>query len=183
MAYDTKQIVRNPLGRPPKYRPEYAQQLIDFFENAAIDEYKDQPILNDKGEETGESLRVLVKKGFFPTLARFAVSCGVCQITLRNWAEAKDIDDVTPLYPEFFTAYRQAQSMQEVVLAEGYTSGQWANPGFGALIAKNLTVWRDKQEIEQNVNANVKQEIAATVQVGGLAEKLAKLAGKANDEG
>lgn len=73
--------------------------------------------------------------------------------------------------------------MQEVVLAEGYTSGQWANPGFGALIAKNLTVWRDKQEIEQNVNANVKQEIAATVQVGGLAEKLAKLAGKANDEG
>lgn len=175
MAYDTKQIVRNPLGRPPKYRPEYAQQLIDFFENAPVDEYEDR-------EVDGTTVRVLVKKGFFPTLARFAVSCGVDQNTLRNWAEAKDMDDVTPLYPDFFRAYRQAQSMQEVVLAEGYTSGQWANPGFGALIAKNLTVWKDKQEVEQNVNANVKAEVEATVKVGGLAEKLAKLAGKTGND-
>ena len=158
MAYDTKQIVRNPLGRPPKYRPEYAQQLIDFFENAPLDEYEER-------EVDGVTERVLVKKGYFPTLARFAVSCGVCQITLRNWAEAKDMDDVTPLYPEFFTAYRQAQSMQEVVLAEGYTSGQWANASFGALIAKNLTTWKDKQELEQNVNANVKQEIKVEAKV------------------
>ena len=158
MAYDTKQIVRNPLGRPPKYRPEYAQQLIDFFENAPLDEYEDR-------EVAGGTERVLVKRGFFPTLARFAVSCGVCQITLRNWAEAKDIDGETPLYPDFFTAYRLAQSMQEVVLAEGYTSGQWANASFGALIAKNLTVWKDKQELEQNVNANVKQEIKVEAKV------------------
>ena len=158
MAYDTKQSVRNPLGRPPKYRPEYAQQLIDFFENAPIDEYEDRKV-------EGGTERVLVKRGFFPTLARFAVSCGVCQITLRNWAEAKDMDDVTPLYPEFFTAYRQAQAMQEVVLAEGYTSGQWANASFGALIAKNLTTWKDKQELEQNVNANVKQEIKVEAKV------------------
>lgn len=175
MAYDTKQIVRNPLGRPPKYRPEYAQQLIDFFENAPLDEYEDR-------EVDGVMTRVLVRKGFFPTLARFAVSCGVCQITLRNWAEAKDMDDVTPLYPEFFTAYRQAQAMQEVVLAEGYTSGQWANASFGALIAKNLTTWKDKQELEQNVKADVKQEVSGSIAVGGLAEKLAKVARKASDD-
>ena len=175
MAYDTKQIVRNPLGRPPKYRPEYAQQLIDFFENAPLDEYEDR-------EVDGVMTRVLVRKGFFPTLARFAVSCGVCQITLRNWAEAKDMDDVTPLYPEFFRAYRQAQSMQEVVLAEGYTSGQWANASFGALIAKNLTTWKDKQELEQNVKADVKQEVSGSIAVGGLAEKLAKVARKASDD-
>ena len=171
MAYDTKQIVRNPLGRPPKYRPEYAQQLIDFFENAPLDEYEDVVV-------DGVKTRVLVKKGYFPTLARFAVSCGVCQITLRNWAEAKDIDGETPLYPDFFTAYRQAQSMQEVVLAEGYTSGQWANASFGALIAKNLTTWKDKQELEQNVKAEVKSEGTLAVKVGGLADKVAKLKGK-----
>ena len=168
MAYDTKQIVRNPLGRPPKYRPEYAQQLIDFFENAPLDEYEEVVV-------DGVKTRVLVKKGYFPTLARFAVSCGVCQITLRNWAEAKDIDGETPLYPDFFTAYRQAQSMQEVVLAEGYTSGQWANASFGALIAKNLTTWKDKQELEQNVKAEVKSEGTLAVKVGGLAEKLAEV--------
>lgn len=175
MGYDTKQIVRNPLGRPPKYRPEYAQQLIDFFENAPVDEYEDQV------QDQGPPLRVLVRKGFFPTLARFAVSCGVCQVTLRNWAEAKDIDGETPLYPEFFAAYRQAQSMQEVVLAEGYTSGQWANASFGALIAKNLTTWKDKQEVEQNVKAEVAATVDANVKVGGLAEKLAKLK-EAQDE-
>lgn len=172
MAYDIKQVVKNPLGRPPKYRPEYAQQLVDFFENAPVDEYEDRPIPGGDGATE----RVLVRKGFFPTLARFAVMCGVCQITLRNWAEAKDIDDVSPLRPEFFTAYRQAQSMQEVVLAEGYTSGQWANPGFGALIAKNLTVWKDKHEVDQTVQQTVQAEV--TVKESGLAEKLAKLAAK-----
>lgn len=38
--------------------------------------------------------------------------------------------------------------------------------------------WRDRQDVEQTVNANVKAEVEATVQVGGLADKLAKLAKK-----
>ena len=152
MAFDKTRVVRQPLGRPSSYRVEYAQQLVNFFENAAIDEYEDR-------EVDGQMTKVLVRKGFFPTLARFATMCGVDQNTLRNWANAKDMDD-TPLHPEFFRAYSLAQSLQEVVLAEGYTSGQWVNPGFGALIAKNLTTWKDKQEIESQVT----QTVAMTTQ-------------------
>lgn len=109
----------------------------------------------------------------FPTLSRFATFCGVNQNTLRNWADAKDIDD-TPLYPAFFRAYYAAQDYQEAYLTEGYAAGIYANPGFGALIAKNLLSWKDKQEIEQNVTATVD----ATVAVSSLADKLARIKAK-----
>lgn len=167
MAFDRKSVVRQPLGRPSSYRPEYAQQLIDYFEAPAFP----QTIIN----EAGEPVQVT---GLFPTLARFATFCGVNQNTLRNWADAKDMDD-TPLFPEFFRAYYLVQAYQEAHLTEGYSSGAYANPGFGALIAKNLLAWKDKQEVESTVT----QTTDLTVSVGGsLAETLAKAKAKAGVE-
>ena len=155
MAFNGKRIIRQPLGRPTSYRPEYATQLMEFFETASEDEYKDDP-------ETGDP--VLVKRGIFPTLARFATFVGVSQITLRNWADAKDMDD-TPLFPEFFTAYYTVKDFQEACLTEGYTSGRYANPGFGALIAKNLLAWKDKTEVESQVTQTVDMTTRSRVEI------------------
>lgn len=154
MAFVKERIIKHTLGRPTKYRPEYAAQLIEFFETAATPEYDTK--------ENGE--RVLVREGFFPTLARFATYCGVLQQTLRNWADAKDIDG-SPLYPEFFTAYYTAQNYQEAEMAEGYMSGRWTNASFGALIAKNLLAWKDKQEIESKVEANVQSNVTQKIEI------------------
>lgn len=161
MAFDKTRVVRQPLGRPSSYRVEYAQQLIDYFEAAAMD----TPL------EEGQ-VRL------FPTLARFATFCGVSQETLRNWADAKDMDD-TPLYPEFFVAYYAVKSYQEAYLTEGYAAGIYANPGFGALIAKNLLAWKDKQEIESQVTqtSNVTVDVASS-----LTDVLAKAKARAERE-
>lgn len=161
MAFDKKQVVRQPLGRPPKYRPEYAQQLIDFFET-----YGEDQVLEDG----------TVVPGRMPTLARFATMVGVTQNTLRNWADAQDEFAGGHLYPEFFVAYYQAAEYQAAAMTEGYTSGRFANPGFGVLIAKNLLAWRDKMDVEQTVEARVEQNTNVTV--SGLSEKLAALKGK-----
>ena len=161
--FDKEKVVRQPLGRPPKYRPEYAQQLIDFFETYG----------EDQVQPDGS-----VVPGRMPTLARFATMVGVTQITLRNWADAIDSFTDERMYPDFFTAYYQAAEYQAAAMTEGYTSGRFANPGFGVLIAKNLLAWRDKLDVESTVEANVKQTVEQTVHVSGLKEKLDALKGK-----
>lgn len=165
MAFVKDRVVKQPLGRPSLYRPEYAEQLIEFFETAEIPEK----------DADGR----IVREGFFPTLARFATYCGVTQITLRNWANAKDIDDVTPLHPEFFTAYSKAREYQEASMSEGYMSGRWQNPGFGALIAKNLLAWKDKQEVESTVTQTTDMTVNVT---SSLADTLAKVKAKTSKE-
>ena len=166
--FDKKKVVRQPLGRPPKYRPEYAQQLIDFFETYGEDHVR----------EDGT-----VIPGRMPTLSRFATMVGVTQETLRNWADATDDFSGGSLYPEFFAAYYQAKEYQAAAMTEGYTSGRFANPGFGVLIAKNLLAWRDKMDVESTVEANVKQQVEQRVHVSGLAEKLEALKGKDDSTG
>lgn len=151
------------VGRPTSYQPEYAQMLIDFFSRPAWD-------------VPGPDNTVI--EGFFPTLAGFCWEIGCTQTTLRNWAYAKDIDD-TPMWPEFLTAYEAAKERQEQIFTLGYLKGKYANPAIGALVAKNLMNWRDKQELESTVT----QTTDLTVSVGStLAETLAKAKAKAGVE-
>lgn len=161
-------VVRQPLGRPSSYRVEYAQQLLDYFEQPAFPTKVRQP----DGSE-------VVIAGKFPTLAAFSNMVGVTQNTLRNWADAKDMDDVTPLFPEFFRAYYKARDYQEQYLLEGYTSGAYQNPGFAALIAKNLLAWKDKQDVETVSTVSVAAHV--THEVPGLTDRFAAFDAKKAD--
>ena len=167
-----QRIVRQPLGRPSSYRTEYAAQLIEYFEQPAYDRVE---MVWDEEQKKEVPKQIY---GVFPTLARFSTMVGVTQETLREWADKKDIDDVTPLYPEFSAAYYKVRAYQEAYLTEGYASGAYSNPGFGALIAKNILAWKDKteQEVSSTVNANVKADVS--VAVSGLASRLEFLEGK-----
>lgn len=148
------------VGRPTSYRPAYAQQLIDYFDRPAW----------DTTDAEGN-----VVEGYFPTLAGFCCEIRVNQMTLRGWAYAKDMDG-DPLWPEFLAAYEYAKEKQEQVFTQGYMRGKYTSPTIGALIAKNLMDWRDKQEIESQVT----QTSEVTVNAGaGLAEVLAKAKAKA----
>lgn len=147
-------------GRPNTYRPEYAQMLTDYFSRPAW----------DTTDADGN-----VTEGYFPTLAGFCWEIKVTQATLLNWVNAKDMDD-TPLYPELFEAYKGAKDRQEQTFAQGYMRGKYFNPAIGALVAKNLMNWRDKQELESTVT----QTTEMTVSVGSsLSEVLAKGRAKA----
>jgi hypothetical protein len=106
-------------GRPPKYRKEFVDQLLDYF---------NQPV------------------GQFPTLARFAAMIGVSRETLHDWATAKNPDG-THRNPPFSDAYKRAKALQEANLVEGAMTGVY-NPTFSIFTAKNVLGWRDKVEQE-----------------------------------
>lgn len=125
-------------GRPPKYRDEFADQLIEFFNQPPT---REVTVRDKQGNETTQVL-----PGFFPTMARFAANIGVCRDTLHDWAHAKDLEG-KPRHPRFSDAYKRAKALQEANLVEGTITGAY-NSTFAIFTAKNVLGWRDKVEQE-----------------------------------
>ena len=125
-------------GRPPKYRDEFADELITFFNQPPT---RDVTVRDKQGNESTQVL-----PGFFPTMARFAANIGVCRDTLHDWAHAKDVNG-DPRHPRFSDAYKRAKAFQEANLVEGTIAGAY-NSTFAIFTAKNVLGWRDKVEQE-----------------------------------
>lgn len=117
-----------PAGRPTKYKPEYADELIKFFE----------------AEDA---------KGEFPTLENFACHLGVYSGTLRNWANEED-EAGNLKHPEFFTAYKRAKDYQHKALVSGGLQGRF-HGSFAIFTAKNVLGWRDQTDHNVNATLNV----------------------------
>lgn len=128
-----------PAGRPTKYRPEYVDQMLEFFSQAPT---REVTVRDAKGNERTEIL-----PGQFPTLARFATNIGVVKDTLLEWSQARD-ENGELKHPEFSVAYKKAKELQEANLVEGTIAGAY-NSTFAIFTAKNVLGWRDK--IEQEV--------------------------------
>jgi hypothetical protein len=133
-----EKLTSRPVGRPTEYRPEFAEMMIEYFKKPAWDVVADGKII----------------KGYFPTMAGFAAHIGTTRMTLWSWAAAVS-QDGTPKYPEFLYTYERAKDYQEDYFIKGYLAGKYRNPAIGAMIAKNLFNWRDKQKLEQTVTAFV----------------------------
>jgi hypothetical protein len=125
-------------GRPPKYRDEFADQLIEFFSQAPT---REVTVRDKSGNETTQIL-----PGTFPTLARFATNIGVTRETLHDWATSKTADGELK-HPKFSYAYKKAKDLQEANLVEGTITGAY-NSTFAIFTAKNVLGWRDKVEQE-----------------------------------
>ena len=124
-----------PLGRPSKYRVEYAAELVRYFtrepfENIVID------------ADTGRTAQV---PGKFPLLQEFAAKIGVSSQTIYNWA--KDVDSQgNRVHPEFFDALARARDLQYTLLVQGALAGAY-DSRFASLAAKNLIQWAEKVEV------------------------------------
>lgn len=133
------------LGRPSKYQPRYAIELVEFFSRDywTIDEVeKTNPM-------TGVNYKVKVKRpSDFPTFERFAADHFVDVDTMINWANKKD-DDGNLVYPDFFGAYKVAKAKQKDFLIYHGLAGSY-NGSFAIFTAKNVTNMRDKQEMEHS---------------------------------
>lgn len=74
-----------------------------------------------------------------PFLQDYAHLIGVCKDTLQEWAS---------VHPEFSLAYKKAKDIQEKKLVTGGLTGKF-NPAVTIFVLKNVSGWRDKQEINQ----------------------------------
>ena len=108
-------------GRPTKYKPEYCQAIIDYF---------DVPMFDAAG-----------KANTPPYLMNFAQSIGINTDTLYEW-KAK--------HPEFSEAYSIAQEKQkQIVMSHALTGGY--NASFAWRMMMNMFGWRERQDIDNKI--------------------------------
>lgn len=129
-------------GRPTLYKPEYAEQLIKYFNIPSTTVIKD-----DDGTvslaSNGKALQIAAE---FPTKAGFACEIGVHRDTLHEWANATLDDNKTKKHPDFSDAYNMAELYQENILVQNGLTGRY-NAAFTIFAAKNIIGYRDKQEV------------------------------------
>jgi len=126
------------VGRPTDYKPEFPQQLLSYFEDAALSPYRDN--------HTKTGIIQFIPKGL-PTFEMFAHKLGVDYRTIYRWANEK-LEDGTHKHPEFSQAFIRAKELQGHYITSGAMVG--ANQAaFAALYMKNFHGWQDK--IEQEV--------------------------------
>lgn len=119
-------------GRPTKYKTEYCQEIIDFFNREPFDvAVADGVALTDK---YGKPVLMPCK---LPTFEMFALSIGVHRETLINWCDAN---------PEFFDAYKKAKDYQKEILIQNGLVGGYEKT-FAIFTAKNVTDMRDRHEV------------------------------------
>jgi DNA-packaging protein gp3 len=134
------------------YKPEYAEQLIEYFSEAPYRE-----VMKTVVTKLGDAIEVPTTEATdFKSLAAFANKLGVHRDTLHEWSK---------VHPDFSDAYKRAKQYQEEFLSVNGNKGL-INPAFSIFTAKNVLQWRDKQpdEVDQvNVNIN-----------NGLSDRLTK---------
>lgn len=138
-----------PMGRPPKYKPEYCEQMLKFFGDAPMTR-KEKKLVLKKGEY--EEVEV-EKPGRLPTFQSFAHSIDVCMDTLTEWSL---------VYPEFSATYKKCKEIQQNFLIQHTLIEDYAQP-FAIFMMKACHGWKDRENNDQvdtsvNVNLNYKLE-------------------------
>ena len=94
--------------KPTDYRPEYCGALLRYFSEPA----------SWKIHLSAKGTAQVIPVGKLPTFERFAASIGVNRDTLRNWREH---------WPEWDSAYADAESLQKAFLMELSAAGVGGN--------------------------------------------------------
>lgn len=145
---------KHPGGRPTKYRPEFDQRIIDWFNVQATRDVEVHGF--------GGATKIQVLPNTPPTLVRFAEDIGVSLDTLGRWATEVD-DEGRPRHPSFADAYARARQLLEGLLVEGATIGVYDSK-LTQFMLKNWYGWKDQPERDVAV-APVSRELLDTLYI------------------
>lgn len=125
-------------GRPTKYKKEYCQELIDYFDQPPQEPlYKKTYFIN--GQVKSED--PVVQPQEFPTFQGFAHFIGIDVVTLERWRDK---------HPEFCRAYTRAKQIQEDVWLRESMAGRY-NAQFAKFFGVNCLGYKDKVEQETTI--------------------------------
>lgn len=125
-------------GRPTKYKPEFCEAIIEFFD---IEPYK-EVVKKRFTRKDGEVIEEMGLQANDPVFFEdFAYSVGVSMESVVAW---------TKIYPEFLTAYLHAKHLQLKHFAINGNQ-QTFNSYFAIFTVKNISHWRDKIDIEHEL--------------------------------
>lgn len=135
-------------GCPTKYKPEYCEQIIEYFNKPA---YEPIMVKDDEGNLSvaeNKQGKPMLKPCSLPTKEGFAFSIGVHCETLTNWAKK---------FSEFFEAFKKAENLQKNILIQNGLNGNYEKV-FAIFVAKNVTDMKDQQVVEhhsKNINFDI----------------------------
>lgn len=128
---------KHPGGRPTKYKPEFCDMIIKYFDKPPTREiYKTE--YNKDGSIKSE-IPIMVPAEF-PTFQGFAHSINVNMDSLSEWIK---------VHPEFSVAYAHAKQIQESIWLQNGMSGLY-NSQFAQFFGKNCLGYKDRAEVEIN---------------------------------
>ncbi|MFZ6015037.1 MAG: terminase small subunit [Patescibacteria group bacterium] len=134
---------KRPPWRPTKWKKEYNEMIVKFFEQALEQPYI---IHYDKFEKPHHILEPL------PTLESFAHSIDVDIDTMERWAKDEK------KYPGFCGAFARAKEIQKNLIIVRAEAGA-SNAGFATFLLKNNHGMKDKSEVDQNVKIDNLQDV------------------------
>ena len=120
-------------GRPTKYKPEYCQAIIAYFDIKPTD---------SKGDAND-----------LPFILNFCQHIGISKQCLSEWV-AK--------YPDFGDAYRLARGKQEQHLVTNTLQNRY-NASFAWRASMNMFGWRDQQNLQVGMDEATLNTILATL--------------------
>ena len=134
------------FGRPTKYKPEYCEQMVEFFSRPHTKE-----VLVDR-DESGKNPITKTVANPIPTFERFAFLVGVTVSTLWEWEKEHD---------DFSKAYKLAKSLQKDMLIQNTMLGFYKE-NFAKFFAINSTDMRDTVEHKHELGASLESIIGTT---------------------
>jgi len=152
----SKRIIKVDLsrGRPTKYDPKFADEIVKFFSGPKFEQFiKSEKQTTKKNGTTETWIEYGYRPLDLPTFNKFARKIGVNGDTIVEWTEARYplTFEVKALagklkHPEFSAAYNTAKELQKEFLSDNALKG-FSPPASFIFVAKNITNWKDKQEI------------------------------------
>lgn len=162
MARKKREDGKNATGRPSKYKKEYCDMMIQYFEKARAEVLVDVSFYNTNKEETMSQIinpipldpkdadllnawpvkrieqKIVMNK--FPSYVRFARMIWVSKSTLFERSEQ---------YKEFSDSMKICNDISETILLENWLQGIY-NPWFTQFLLKNNYGYKDKTELEHS---------------------------------
>ena len=128
--------IKRKRGQPTKYKSIYCQQIIAFFDRDHT--YEGETTHTNKKGETWTAYST--KANPVPLMCSFARYLGVDITTLNEWCK---------VHSDYSKASTHAQELQlehlNTVSGMGLYNSNWA-----VFMAKNISSWRDKKDIEHS---------------------------------
>lgn len=122
------------MGRPKtctKYKPEYCQQMIDFFNR---DQLFTERAKQKRTTKNGTEIVDIEKVGCeLPLFESFAANISVSSRTLRNWQKQ---------YPAFREATERCRDHQARILVSNGLNGVY-NALYARICSINILQWKD----------------------------------------
>lgn len=132
------------MGRLSKYNETYDEKLVEYFRREHHRMILEK-FYYKNGDEKEKKIEVANDLPFF---GGFEVENGLGIGRCSRWYKAKGIDGAYK-YPTFRQAYKQAKSLQKMMLVGNGLKGLY-NATFAIFTAKNILRWKDDRGVKHS---------------------------------